>query len=87
MLKLMEAGVDLRTVQYWMGHKDLESTMRYLKPNRSHSDRRSAIETDTRTDYDPMASAMVSLRQQLPRCVERKTETKGEKTPCRPARS
>jgi integrase/recombinase XerD len=28
------AGVDLRTVQSWMGHKDLESTMRYLKPNR-----------------------------------------------------
>jgi integrase len=29
------AGVDLRTVQSWMGHKDMESTMRYLKPNRS----------------------------------------------------
>jgi integrase/recombinase XerD len=25
-------GVDLRTVQEWMGHDDLESTMRYLKP-------------------------------------------------------
>jgi integrase/recombinase XerD len=25
---------DLRTVQDWMGHKDLESTMRYLKPNK-----------------------------------------------------
>jgi site-specific recombinase XerD len=29
------AGVDLRTVQHWMGRKDLESTMRYLKPNLS----------------------------------------------------
>lgn len=29
------AGVDLRTVQLWMGHNDMESTMRYLKPNRS----------------------------------------------------
>jgi integrase len=28
-------GVDLRTVQSWLGHKDLKSTMRYLKPNRS----------------------------------------------------
>jgi integrase/recombinase XerD len=27
-------GVDLRTVQQWMGHSDLESTLRYLKPNR-----------------------------------------------------
>ena len=29
------AGVDLRTVQQWLGHKDMESTMRYLKPSRS----------------------------------------------------
>ena len=28
------SGVDLRTVQQWMGHSDLESTLRYLKPNR-----------------------------------------------------
>jgi integrase/recombinase XerD len=28
------ANVDLRTVQMWMGHTDLASTMRYLKPNR-----------------------------------------------------
>jgi integrase/recombinase XerD len=29
------AGVDLHTVQLWLGHKDMESTMRYLKPSRS----------------------------------------------------
>lgn len=28
------SGIDLRTVQSWMGHTDLASTMRYLKPNR-----------------------------------------------------
>jgi integrase len=30
-------GVDLRTVQNWMGHTDLASTMRYLKPNRGEA--------------------------------------------------
>ena len=29
------AGVDLRTVQQWLGHSDMESTMRYLKPSHS----------------------------------------------------
>jgi integrase/recombinase XerD len=33
------AGVDLRTVQMWMGHTDIESTMRYLKPSRSQQTR------------------------------------------------
>jgi Phage integrase family len=28
-------GVDLRTVQQWLGHSDMESTMHYLKPSRS----------------------------------------------------
>ena len=32
-------GVDLRTVQMWMGHSDMESTMRYLKPSRSEQTR------------------------------------------------
>jgi integrase len=30
-------GVDLRTVQLWLGHSDMESTMRYLKPSRSQA--------------------------------------------------
>ena len=29
------AGVNLRTVQQWRGHSDVESTRRYLKPSRS----------------------------------------------------
>jgi integrase len=30
----LAAGVDLRTVQSWLGHTNLESTIRYLKPAR-----------------------------------------------------
>lgn len=32
-------GIDLRTVQSWLGHTDLESTLRYLKPSRSKETR------------------------------------------------
>lgn len=33
----LQAGVDLRTVQQWLGHTDMESTMRYLRPAQGHT--------------------------------------------------
>jgi len=30
--RMLRAGFDVRTVQHWMGHKSLETTMRYLAP-------------------------------------------------------
>jgi integrase len=33
----LASGVDLRTVQQWLGHTNLESTIRYLKPARSEA--------------------------------------------------
>ncbi|MCC6291880.1 MAG: tyrosine-type recombinase/integrase [Bryobacterales bacterium] len=35
----LRAGFDVRTVQEWMGHKSLETTMRYLVPNSDVHDR------------------------------------------------
>lgn len=33
----LQNGIDLRTVQAWMGHTDLASTMRYLRPARGEA--------------------------------------------------
>jgi integrase len=33
--KCLWGGVDVRTLMNWLGHSDMESTLRYLKPNRS----------------------------------------------------
>jgi integrase len=33
----LRQGHDLRTVQQWLGHSDMESTLRYLKPARSQA--------------------------------------------------
>lgn len=30
--RMLRQGLDVRTVQQWMGHKSLETTMRYLVP-------------------------------------------------------
>jgi integrase/recombinase XerD len=32
--RMLRAGFDVRTVQHWMGHRSLETTMRYLAPAR-----------------------------------------------------
>ena len=32
-------GFDVRTVQHWMGHRSLETTMKYLAPARDVHDR------------------------------------------------
>jgi site-specific recombinase XerD len=36
---MLRAGFDVRTVQHWMGHKSLETTMRYLSPAKDVQDR------------------------------------------------
>lgn len=37
--RMLRAGFDVRTVQHWMGHRSLETTMRYLAPAMDVHDR------------------------------------------------
>ena len=37
--RMLRAGFDVRTVQHWMGHKSLNTTMRYLSPAKDVQDR------------------------------------------------
>jgi integrase/recombinase XerD len=37
--RMLRAGFDVRTVQHWMGHRSLETTMRYLAPASDVHDR------------------------------------------------
>jgi site-specific recombinase XerD len=42
--RMLRAGFDPRTVQHWMGHKSLETTMRYLSPARDVHDRLNSVD-------------------------------------------
>ena len=37
--RMLRSGFDVRTVQHWMGHKSLDTTMRYLVPASDVHDR------------------------------------------------
>ena len=42
--RMLRAGFDVRTVQHWMGHKSLETTMRYLAPAKDVRDKLDRVE-------------------------------------------
>ena len=42
--RMLRAGFDVRTVQHWLGHRSLETTMRYLAPARDVRDRLDRVE-------------------------------------------
>jgi len=42
--RMLRAGFDVRTVQHWMGHRSLETTMRYLAPAMDVHDRLDKVE-------------------------------------------
>jgi integrase/recombinase XerD len=42
--RMLRAGFDVRTVQHWMGHKSLETTMRYLSPAKDVHDKLNSVQ-------------------------------------------
>lgn len=41
--RMLRPGFDVRTVQHWMGHKSLETAMRYLVPASDAHDRHDQV--------------------------------------------
>lgn len=47
---MLRSGFDIRTVQHWMGHKSVETTMRYLVPAQDVHDRLDRIAIPGKTE-------------------------------------
>jgi len=61
--RMLRQGFDVRTVQDWMGHKSLETTMRYLVPATDVHDRLDEIEIPGITESAVPKKAPGSERQ------------------------
>src|SRR5262249_32467300 len=61
--RTLPAGFDIRTIQYWMGHKSLETTMRYLVPSK---------EVHARLDQMTVPGLGDTLRDEPPRVALRR---------------
>jgi integrase len=67
---MLRKGFDVRTVQDWMGHKSLETTMRYLVPATDVHDRLDEI--DLPGDAEPLVPKKAAGRESIPPTVRRK---------------
>jgi len=57
--RMLRSGFDVRTVQHWMGHKSLETTMRYLVPASDVHDRLDQIVAPSvATNPDPLRKSV-----------------------------
>jgi integrase len=51
---MLRSGFDIRTAQHWMGHKSVETTMRYLVPAQDVHDRLDLIAIPGRSKRAPL---------------------------------
>jgi len=72
---MLRKGFDARTVQHWMGHKSLETTMRYVAPA-----------TDVHTKLDEVGIPMLPAGTPCKR-VAREAVKRGRPRSARPANS
>lgn len=63
--RMLRSGFDVRTVQHWMGHKSLETTMRYLVPASDVQARLDRVEIPGLREK-PAASDRSTTRTKLP---------------------
>jgi hypothetical protein len=61
--RMLRSGFDVRTVQHWMGHKSLETTMRYLVPAVDVHDRLDQIKVPGSTTLPIPKKNMFNVRQ------------------------
>ena len=71
--RMLRAGFDVRTVQHWMGHKSLETTMRYLVPATEVHDRLDLVRLPgTMPDRKPPAAVRPKLLEATPKAKQAK---------------
>ena len=61
--RTLRAGFDVRTVQHWMGHKSLETTMRYLVPSKEVHARLDQMTVPGLGEAGPRKSATTQTRK------------------------
>jgi hypothetical protein len=73
---MLRRGFDVRTVQHWMGHKSLETTMRYLAPATDVHDEVDLVTIPSVGKADPAPRKSTARDKGSPRKV-RPTQTPG----------
>ena len=73
---LLRRGFDVRTVQHWMGHKSLETTMRYLAPATDVHDEVDLVTIPSVGKADPAPRKSAARENRSPRKV-RPAQTPG----------
>src|SRR5580698_8647987 len=72
--RMLRAGFDVRTVQHWMGHKSLETTMRYLVPATEVHDRLDLVRLPSAVPHrkGPTAAEVPNLPEANPNAKQPK---------------